>query len=114
MTKSITSLSFFLLLAFGCKKESTKDPQLETPVNSTDQTSPVITLSGKTNDTVSLQSSYTDSGATAIDNKDGDISAFIVVTGTVNTNLVGNYTKDYNVRDAAGNIAVKATRTVSV
>ena len=114
MTKPILSLSFLLMLSFACKKESTKDPEPVTPVNTADQTLPVISLLGKKNDSISLQSSYSDPGATALDDKDGDISPFIVVSGTVNTNAVGTYLKEYNVRDAAGNIAVKATRTIKV
>ena len=57
---------------------------------------------------------YTDAGATAIDNIDGDLTASIVVSNTVNTAVVGSYTVTYNVQDFAGNAAVQVTRTVNV
>jgi hypothetical protein len=99
------------LLVAGCKKKSSTDDT--TPANPADTTPPVITLNGQAKDTVFLNGTYGDPGATAIDNKDGDISAFIVVSGTVNTNLAGDYNKNYDVRDAAGN-AVRATRNIHV
>lgn len=42
-------------------------------------------------------------GVTAQDDVDGDITANIVITGTVDTNTVGTYTLTYTVSDAAGN-----------
>ncbi|WP_345278251.1 immunoglobulin-like domain-containing protein, partial [Litoribaculum gwangyangense] len=54
-------------------------------------------------------------GATASDNKDGDITANIVIGGDiVNTNIPGSYIITYNVSDAAGNAATQVTRTVNV
>jgi hypothetical protein len=101
---------FFVVLAFivfNCKKK------VDTPPNTSDATPPVITLAGKQKDTVFLQSTYADPGATALDNKDGDLTPYIVVSGSVNTNMTGIYIKEYNVRDAAGNSA-KSTREVLV
>jgi len=57
---------------------------------------------------------YIDSGATAADNIDGDISGSIAVANTVNTRSVGTYTVTYNVSDFAGNAAATVTRTVRV
>ena len=57
---------------------------------------------------------YTDQGATAEDNIDGDISGSIVVTNDVNTARPGTYTVTYNVSDFAGNPAAPITRTVNV
>jgi MYXO-CTERM domain-containing protein len=75
---------------------------------------PVITLTG--NASVSIESGlpYSDSGASADDNIDGDISADIRVTNNVNTAVVGSYTVSYDVRDFAGNPAATVTRTVNV
>ena len=47
-------------------------------VSVTDTTAPVITLVGDAQITVEVGSTYTDLGATASDNYDGDISADIV------------------------------------
>ena len=72
-----------------------------------DQTKPVITLNGS--DTVSIEvfSAYTEDGATATDNKDGNISNSISVSGTVNTSVIGKYILSYVVIDQAGNKTTK-------
>ncbi|MEM6722015.1 MAG: immunoglobulin-like domain-containing protein [Bacteroidota bacterium] len=79
-----------------------------------DTTIPVITLNGSATVTLNVGDAYVESGATATDNIDGDISANIAITGTVDTSLAGIYTITYNVSDAAGNTAVEVTRTVIV
>ena len=58
--------------------------------------------------------SFTDPGATATDNVDGNLTSSIVVTGSVNTATAGIYTLNYNVSDAAGNAATQVSRTVNV
>ena len=57
---------------------------------------------------------YTDAGATAIDNIDGDLTSSIVTVNPVDTSTAGTYTVTYNVSDAAGNAAEEVTRTVFV
>lgn len=79
-----------------------------------DTTAPVITLNGSASVSLNQGSSYTDAGATATDNKDGNLTAQISVTGSVNTNVAGVYTLTYRVNDAAGNAATPVTRTVTV
>jgi len=79
-----------------------------------DSVKPVITLLGSNPVSLELGSNYTDAGATALDNIDGNITGAIVATSTVNTNAVGSYTVTYNVSDAAGNAATPITRTVNV
>jgi hypothetical protein len=83
-------------------------------VNVVDTTVPVITLLGDATVTIEVGSDYTDAGATASDNYDGDITDDIVVVNPVDTDVVGTYTITYNVSDAAGNAAVEVTRTVNV
>lgn len=73
---------------------------------------PIITLGGITPIDLTVGDTYVDLGATAID--DVDSSVTIVVTGTVDTAIVGNYTIAYNAKDAAGNPATTVTRTVQV
>ncbi|MFM9945144.1 MAG: immunoglobulin-like domain-containing protein, partial [Bacteroidia bacterium] len=72
-----------------------------------DQNKPVITLNG--NDTVKIEvfGTYSEDGASAMDNKDGNISNSIVIDGTVNTNVLGTYILTYLVNDQAGNAASK-------
>jgi surface protein len=79
-----------------------------------DTESPIITINGSTNISVNIGTTYTDAGATAMDNRDGDITASIIATSTVDTNAFGTYTVTYNVSDAAGNAANPAVRTVNV
>ena len=79
-----------------------------------DDVAPVITLTGDASISIEIGEDYTDAGATANDNVDGDISASIEVTGEVNTLQPGEYTLAYNVSDAAGNAAIEVTRTVTV
>ena len=81
-----------------------------------DVTPPVITLLGSATVTLTVGDSYTDAGATATDDVDGDLTDQIVVdvTPPVNTGVAGTYTIAYNVSDAAGNAATEVTRTVIV
>lgn len=79
-----------------------------------DTTAPVITLTGDAEITIYKGQTYADQGATASDNNDGNITANIAVTGSVDSNAIGTYTLTYNVTDAAGNMAVEVTRTVNV
>ena len=82
--------------------------------NILDATAPVIVLNGSATMTIAQDSNYSDTGAMASDNVDGDLSAGIVTSGSVDTATVGIYTLRYNVSDAAGNAAVEVTRTVTV
>jgi uncharacterized protein YxjI len=83
-------------------------------VNVVDTTAPVITRLGSSPVTIQVGSTYTDAGATALDNYNGNLTSSIVVTGSVNTAVVGTYTLSYNVSDSSGNAAVTITRTVNV
>lgn len=81
----------------------------------TDVTPPVITLTGDATVTVECGDTYTDAGATATDDFDGDITGNIVTTGLpINTGIVGVQTITYNVSDAEGNAAIEVTRSVEV
>ncbi len=80
----------------------------------TDTTKPVITLVGDATVSITEGTAYTDQGATATDDVDGNLTSSIVTTGSVDANTVGAYTIRYNVSDAAGNAADEVTRTVNV
>ena len=59
--------------------------------------------------------SYTELGASATDNVDGDLTSKIIIdSSAVNTNVIGSYNVLYNVKDAAGNNALTLTRIVKV
>jgi len=75
---------------------------------------PTLTLLGEASVSIPAKSTYRDAGATADDNIDGNISARVATSGSVNTAVVGSYTLTYNVVDFAGNSATPITRSVSV
>ncbi len=88
--------------------------RLEPPAVVPDTTPPVITLTGPAAVTLTVGDAWTDPGATAVDDRDGDLTAAIVTTGTVDPAAAGDYTLSYDVSDAAGNAATTVTRTVTV
>ncbi len=79
-----------------------------------DITPPVITRIGGSPQYIDLGQTYTDSGATATDAVDGNLTSAIVVTNNVNINVSGTYYVYYNVTDAAGNAAAEVSREVIV
>jgi hypothetical protein len=104
MKKMLLSVAALTLL-FGAT--------LLTSCTKDDITAPVITLVGDASVDVVLNGTYVDEGATANDDKDGNLTTSIVVDNPVNVNLKGVYTVTYTVSDAAGNTGTK-TRTVNV
>ena len=78
-----------------------------------DLTPPVITILGNNPETVFQNTVYTDAGATALDDVDGDVTANIFVSNMVDTATLGTYTVTYDVVDQAGNVAIEQ-RTVDV
>ncbi|MCP4075292.1 MAG: DUF5011 domain-containing protein [Gammaproteobacteria bacterium] len=104
-----------ILTACGGGGGGGEDPAGGGGTAGTDTTVPVITLSGSTNINLIQGETYSEGGATANDDTDGDISANISISGdTVDTATVGSYAITYNVSDAAGNAATQVTRTVTV
>jgi surface protein len=80
-------------------------------INMLDITAPVITINGDNPFTQNEDTAYTEAGATAQDNLDGEIE--VVISGAVNHTTPGSYTLTYTATDAAGNTA-NLTRTVNV
>jgi hypothetical protein len=87
-----------------------------TPVTRTvivrDTTKPVITLNGANPQYVECHTSYPELGAVANDSCAGSFAA--TPSGSVNANVVGTYTINYNATDPSGNAATQVTRTVIV
>jgi hypothetical protein len=80
-----------------------------------DTTPPVIILTGVNPQIIDVDSIYTELGATASDNYDGDISVSIVIDASaVNTSILGDYSVTYDVDDSSGNSATTVTRTVTI
>lgn len=102
--------SFFLLILLIATTllSCHKDRPLGDPVP------PVITLIGDRNLEHPLGQPYVDPGATAFDEKDGDLTDQIVVANTVDPDKIGEYTVTYNVMDLDSNMAVEVIRDVEV
>ncbi len=81
---------------------------------STDTVKPVIMIKGDKSVIVNVGDKYTDAGATATDDVDGNITDKIQAVSNVDSSKEGNYTVTYNVSDAAGNAADEVKRTVTV
>ncbi|MEK7135599.1 MAG: DUF5011 domain-containing protein, partial [Patescibacteria group bacterium] len=79
----------------------------------TDTTPPVVTLAGSAAMELVVGDIFTDPGATATDDVDGDLTASIVVAGAVDIATAGLYTLTYTATDAALN-AGSASRVVTV
>lgn len=75
---------------------------------------PFITLNGASTITIEAGQSFSDPGAVAMDNLEGDISNRLVVDTDLDNMTPGVYTITYNVRNASGRSAQTVTRTVIV
>ena len=76
-----------------------------------DTTSPAIVLNGAATITLEQNAVYTELGATAVDDVEGNVS--VIISGTVDTSTVGSYTVTYSATDSAGNEA-NVVRVVEV
>ncbi len=82
--------------------------------NGSDDTStPQITLNGEKEIKIKIGETFTDPGATATDSVDGDLTSKIIKTGTIDTNIAGEYIITYTVKNSTGKEA-SATRKVIV
>jgi hypothetical protein len=79
-----------------------------------DNIAPTITMNGTSPITIYAGSSYTDAGATASDNIDGDITSKVTINSTLNSSIPGTYTITYSVSDTAGNTSSAGSRTIEV
>lgn len=107
-TKEIGSSTLKITAIDSSHNETTA----ELKVNVKDISAPKIKLSKssltiETGDSFSAKKYLT----SAIDNKDGDVTSKVKISGSVNTKSAGKYTVTYSVTDKAGN---KATKTLTV
>lgn len=108
-------ITLFITVIISCSKKDEPTPTpTPLPTNNQDSLAPVITLTGSGSITISLNSAWTDPGATANDDQDGNISVISNVSLTnPNINLIGIYTIIYTATDSAGNVSTR-NRTVTV
>ena len=108
MPQDSASIYYLWILAKDTKGNQTIK---RSEVYKLDITSPVITIKGENPVSTKKGIIYTDEGATATDDYDGDIA--VQVSSNLNPNLVGTYQITYIARDQAGN-ETTAVRTVNV
>ncbi|HEX9061618.1 MAG TPA: X2-like carbohydrate binding domain-containing protein, partial [Clostridia bacterium] len=99
---------------FTATDESGNTSSQTVTITNIDKTPPVITLKGNPIEYVTCGGIYVDAGAQAIDDRNGDISSLISVSGSVYTNIPSTYSVTYSVFDKAGNAAIPVSRTVIV
>lgn len=77
-----------------------------------DDVAPKITLNGNSVVSVVTGATYTEQGAKAVDNKDGDVSKDIQISGNVDTTKEGTYMVTYTVSDSNGNKATSQRKVL--
>lgn len=83
--------------------------------NTIDRTPPIISLVGSPTIPLSVGDAYVEQGATATDDRDGDLTSLINIDNqSVETSVANDYVVTYNVSDFSGNSAAEVVRTVSV
>ena len=95
-----------LIVANDLNESSKATVEINVSMNDTDTIPPVITLKGDANITLKVGDTYTEAGATAVDDRDGNVS--VDVSGSVDTSKVGTYTLTYTAKDKANNTSQKS------
>ncbi len=93
--------------------ESTVIPEPTATPLPADTTAPELTLFGEETIKVVARRTFEEPGFAAADDRDGDLTASVQVSGGVDVNLCGSYTLTYTVSDVAGNVTT-AERVVEV
>lgn len=100
-------------LSYSASVTATQAPQTASIAGDTDFPC-IITLNGPNPTFVNIDTSYTELGAIAIDDVDGNLTGSIIVGGdTVDAATLGVYTVTYTVTDSASHVS-QASRTVVV
>src|SRR3989344_6189906 len=100
----------------ACHTDGDPDnPDSYDPEDDDENSKPIITLIGDATLNVTAGAAFTDPGATAFDEEDGDLSSMIQATSRVNMAATGTYTIVYgDVVDSKGTAADPVIRTVVV
>lgn len=100
-------------IIYSVKDSSNNSFKITRTITNEDKTAPIITLKGDKTETVYTSSTWSDSGFTASDNCDEDITKNVTTSGSVDTSKNGTYKITYYVKDSSGNEA-KEERVVNV
>ena len=83
-------------------------------VSEVDRVPPKLVLHGSQTLSMMIGESFTEPGFDAIDNKDGNLTSEVSVTGDINSSKPGTYDLSYVVSDEAGNLSEQIKRKVIV
>ena len=92
-------------VVYSIKDKSGNKEEVIRTIKREDITKPEIKLNGNNHIYVTLGYNFIDSKATATDNCSGDLTDKIVITGSVNKDVIGDYKLTYKVSDDYGNEA---------
>ena len=108
-----TSVIGNIIKSYSVTDSGGKTTTVTRNINIVTNGAPIITLNGTNPVTITEGTVYSDAGATAVDDHEGNVTGNIVKSGTVNTNVPGTYTITYTVSDSQGNQSI-SNRTVNV
>lgn len=109
-----TEGEYEIIYSYSTSDQVKRKVIVEDTIIESDNVKPEITLVGASTISLLVGNTYNEQGAIAIDNKDGDITARITITGVVDTSTKGTYYRYYDVSDVNGNKANTITRIVNV
>lgn len=109
-----TEGEYEIIYSYSTSDQVKRKVIVEDTIIESDNVKPVITLVGASTISLLVGNTYNEQGAIAIDNKDGDITARITITGVVDTSTKGTYYRYYDVSDVHGNKANTITRIINV
>ena len=101
------------IVIYKVKDLSQNEAQKTRHVTKIDDIAPVLTLNGSEYMYLKPNEEYKESGAKAVDEKDGDLTEKIQIEGKVDTSKEGEYVITYKASDSKGNEVVKK-RKISV
>lgn len=92
-------------ITYTVKDSSGNSASIQRVIEYGDVDAPQITLTGDSSITITAGSTFEEPGFAATDNRDGDVTSKVQITGTVDPMVAGEYVLTYTVTDAAGNTA---------
>lgn len=90
-------------LTYKVADSSNNETVVTRKITVTDLIGPTLSLSGEKKMFIKVGSTYSEPGYSAIDNIDGDMTAQVSVSGSVDTSKMGSNTLTYTVTDSNGN-----------
>lgn len=106
-TETPTSITYSVQDSYGNESSVTRT------IICQDIVPPTIYLNGDAHTIIKKGSKYVDPGCVAIDDVNGDVTAIVATSGSINPNIYGKQHITYTAIDACGNIS-QAQRTVVV